>query len=945
VAFPTLATAETPARAQPGRRRNRRLEVSLAAAAVMFIGWLLSGIGTAWTRMAVDDLAYVAASSVAATACWRAHTRRRNHHTGWAWLGTGCLIWLGAAVVWAVYELVLGQVAPFPSYADIGFVGYAVPVIVGVTRFRRSSGRFWSRWRVALDWAVIGGCLLLTSMLWVLGPVFHGTSGAFVRIDAIAYPLADVAVASIMITRCMVFAQARRPVWVPLSAGLLVLALTDSLYVAATYAGNYHPGGLLDGGWVVSFLLVALAALAAPLDDPTSAAQEIETPTYLQRLLPYVTMAIAGVSLWAHRSEVHGNGRELWLAVPLLLAIAARQLFVVADYTTLARDLTAAVARRTTELAQREQWWRELVQNLSDVVVVIDAAGRVIYCSPQLETALGIPTDELQDAGELASYVHPDDLEAALAEVEPVLEGRNRQGFSECRLRRADGRWSWFEVTALGHLESAALDGTVITLHDVSERRRLTDRLAHQAYHDALTGLPNRAFLMQRIEQALAHRVAVPFALMLIDLDDFKVINDRHGHASGDLVLEVVGRRLEATVRVEDTVARLGGDEFAVLVSGSVEDIRATANRIADRIAQPVVTSGRRFLVRASVGVVFADEGESETAHSLLSHADIALYEAKAREKGSVVLMNAAERDVAAKQVYLREQIAQPVLHEFHVVYQPIVDLANGQLRGVESLLRWRHPDLGYVPPDIFIPMAEYGGSIQILGWHVLQTALAQLADWSRIVPDHRLATGVNVSVRQLDEPGFASRLLALIDDFGVVPDQLVLEITEQALAVDFETAVAVVAELRDGGVSVAVDDYGTGYSSLRYLHRFAADVVKVDRSFIANLSGSVHTQKIVRSVIEMADSLDVQSIAEGIETVTQLELVRALGCELGQGYLFSKPVEADEITEILRERTSLFPPGSPAPPMPAFPVVPRPRSEREMHAQQRAAQPASRSS
>jgi predicted signal transduction protein with EAL and GGDEF domain len=347
-------------------------------------------------------------------------------------------------------------------------------------------------------------------------------------------------------------------------------------------------------------------------------------------------------------------------------------------------------------------------------------------------------------------------------------------------------------------------------------------------------------------------------------------------------------------------VARLGGDEFALLMRGSADHVRKTADRLIAEITKPVVAGGRRFLVRASIGVVFAAEDEVETPHSMLSHADIALYEAKARDKGGIVVIEGHERDAAAKQVHLREQIAQPDLDQFSVVYQPIVDLATGWIRGVESLMRWNHPDLGSVPPDDFIPMAEAGGSIQLLGWHVLEETCAQLVRWKELAPDHRLAVGVNISSRQLDEPGFAGRVLALIAEHDIDPAQIVLELTEQSLALDFETAVDVVAELRAGGVSVAVDDYGTGYSSLRYLHRFDADVVKIDRSFIANLEGSLHTQKIVRSVMDMAISLDLQSIAEGIETPAQLELTRALGCELGQGYLFSPPVRAEEISAML---------------------------------------------
>jgi diguanylate cyclase (GGDEF)-like protein len=434
----------------------------------------------------------------------------------------------------------------------------------------------------------------------------------------------------------------------------------------------------------------------------------------------------------------------------------------------------------------------------------------------------------------------------------------------------------------------------------VSERRVLTDRLAYEASHDSLTGLPNRALLMRRTESALAQPEEQPCALLLIDLDDFKMINDRHGHSSGDRVLEIIGRRLRATVRAEDTVARLGGDEFALLMRATPDEVGQTAERLIAEIEKPVVSEGRRFLVRASVGVVFAADTDSETPQSMLSHADIALYEAKANDKGGVVLIAGQERDVAAQRLHLREEIAAPDLDQFGVVYQPIVDLRSGQIRGVEALMRWRHPELGAVPPDDFIPMAEAGGSIQVLGWHVLSEACAQLAAWKRAVPEHRLAIGVNISCRQLDEPGFAERVHQLVAAYGLDPEQLVLELTEQSLALDFETAVEVVARLRAGGVSVAVDDYGTGYSSLRYLHRFDADVVKIDRSFIAYLAESLHTQKIVASVMDMARSLDLQSIAEGIETPAQMRLVRELGCELGQGYLFSRPVEADEISRML---------------------------------------------
>ena len=892
------------------RTRRYGVEVGVAVlATAAFLAWLLSDLGTPQTRGLVGVCLYVVVPLVAAGASRSAHRARKGRHDGWAWIAAGCVVWSLGGVVWTGYAL-LGQPAAHPSYADIFFLGYAVPVGVGILRFPRGSRRPWRRWRLALDSLVTAGSLLLCSAVWVLAPVLDGTPWTLARIDALAYPVLDVVLASLVLSRAMVLPHIRRPMWAPLAAGLVTLAATDSCYAASALRGEFRPGGLLDIGYVAAFLLVTLAA-RAPEPAPRASAdgRAPGTPTVGQQLVPYVAVLLAAAAV-VSSLVTHHPTPLLWLAVPLLVCVAVRQVVAVADHVSVESHLAHAVARRTAQLRHREQWWRDLVQNLTDVVLVLDPGGRVRYCSSSVTAALGA-WPRLDTLDGLVTLVHPDDRAPALASIRPVVVGERRRDRVECRVRHRDGRWVWFEVTAVGQISEGALEGAVVTLHDVSERRQLLDRLSHQAHHDALTGLPNRALLMERVDAALQGPSPASFALLLLDLDDFKLINDRHGHSAGDAVLEVVGRRLRSVVGAgdpADTVARLGGDEFCLLVHGSAKRAWSVAERVREELSRPVLVGGRCFPVGASVGIVLAGDctgdavpGREESAQALLSHADIALYEAKGKGKGTAVLIQGRERAKAAQQVQLREQVAEPDLDQFSVVYQPVVDLTTGQMRGVEALLRWSHPELGQVSPEAFIPMAEQCGSIQTLGWYVLRQACEQLAEWTREVPDHRLAVGVNASIRQLDEPAFADRLLGLVHGYGVQPDQVVLELTEQALAVDFETAVSVVAELRDGGVSVAVDDYGTGYSSLRYLHRFAADVVKIDRSFVANAAESGHTQKIVRSVLHMAESLDLQSIAEGIETPAQLELVRALGCDLGQGYLFSRPVPAAAITQMLR--------------------------------------------
>ena len=885
----------------------RRFAVAAMAAVGLgagYLAWLLSGSGSVHTDAVVSDGIFVVAPLVAAAAVWRAHVRHRARHSAWGWIALGCLTWAAASLVFAGYQVIGGRTAPLPSPADIGYVGYAVPMVIGLLRFPGVEGNGWSRWRSVLDGLVVAFCLLLSSALLVLDPVIESTTAEpWTRIVALCYPLADVTVASLVLARCLLLPDTRRRIWVQLSLGLLVLSVTDSIYVSETSRGQFTPGTPLDLGWYVAFALIGLSALV-PV-DPAERSTSETGPGFVRQLIPSAAIGLAFVTCLLDPGSLAGG--HWWFLGIALVFVVARKLVVAADQVVEARDLTDAVDRRTAQLRHREQWWQDVVSNLTDVVIVVDHEGRLVYCSPSVNSVLG-HWPQLETAAELNSQVHPEDSPKVQAAIRPVLDGTRRHGFAECRVKRADGGYAWFEVQAVAQMARAALEGAVLTLHDISERRELTDRLMHQAHHDSLTGLPNRTLLMERIVEALSRPGERSFGLLLLDLDDFKVINDRHGHASGDVVLDVIGERLMAAVRRGDTVARLGGDEFALLVHGSTEEIRVVAERMAKQIAEPVVVGGRSFLVRASIGIVLADDSSTESAASLLSHADIALYEAKARDKGGVVMIAGPERDDAAQQVHLREQISQPDLAQFHVVYQPIIDLVSGQMRGVEALLRWNHPDLGPVPPDVFIPMAEHGGSISVLGWHVLDEACAQLARWHADHPERRLAMGINASVRQLDEPGFARRLLEVVDSHGLARDQVVLELTEQSLAIDFETAVEVVAELRAGGVSVAVDDYGTGYSSLRYLDRFDADVVKIDRSFVWNVVESVHTQKIVRSVMHMAESLDLQSIAEGIETHEQLEVVRALGCELGQGYLFSRPVPADEISAMLADPAATWP-------------------------------------
>ncbi|GAB3598572.1 bifunctional diguanylate cyclase/phosphodiesterase [Angustibacter peucedani] len=456
------------------------------------------------------------------------------------------------------------------------------------------------------------------------------------------------------------------------------------------------------------------------------------------------------------------------------------------------------------------------------------------------------------------------------------------------------------------HAASSRDHRVLVTALEASEQAARAETLV-----DPLTGLANRRGLLDFLERSLVDVGSHPVGVAMVDLNDFKDVNDTHGHETGDLLLRECARRLLDVVPPGGVVARLGGDEFAVCQPRVVDGGHPLAATVAAAFDEPILVGRRPFTVRPSVGVVLDERtpgtARAKDSHHLLAHADVAMYQAKAdkdlRQAPAVVLTGSARRRAAAM-IRLREEISAPDLGQFHVLYQPVVDLRTGQVRGVEALLRWRHPDLGEVSPAQFVPMAEQVGSMPRLGEHVLEQTAAQLARWAELAPDVRLAAGVNLSPRELGDPALADRVLETWARHGLVTDQLVLEITEGALMEDLELAAAFVTTLRGHGVSVAIDDYGTGYSSLRYLRRFDADVLKIDREFVGSLVADGRTEALVRSVVELAAALDLQTIAEGIETVEQLRACQALGCELAQGYLFSRPVPADEITALLLQGT-----------------------------------------
>lgn len=595
-------------------------------------------------------------------------------------------------------------------------------------------------------------------------------------------------------------------------------------------------------------------------------------------------------------AQIHSRVREATLLTfgvsgAIGLALAA----LIITVATLRRRAVRGRAEREAAL-RGERRLQALARHGSDLITVLAPDGTVLYEAGAVQDLLGYEPAELEGR-KLSEWLHPADTPvlAALCNV-----GEGSSPARELRLRRRDGHYCTCEARATSLLGDQLWNGIVLNVWDVTERKELEERLRHQAFHDGLTSLANRVLFNERLEHALVRgaRTGSAVSLLLIDLDDFKSINDSLGHPVGDELLLATARRLDETMRGADTVARLGGDEFGVILDGtpsSAEDERAAA-RILAALARPFELGGGCFPVSASIGIARAGPGEGE-ADRLVRDADLAMYAAKSERQGSFAVYRDDMHGVSEERLQLKVELLGDLSAggQLDLHYQPVVALEDGTVVGFEALLRWNHPRHGALAPDEFIPLAEETGAIVQIGNWALRRACAQAREWHEH-GGRDLFVSVNVSARQLQEDGIADQVGGALRESGLAPERLVLEVTESQLMRDVERAVAGLCAARELGVRVAIDDFGSGYSSLSQLRRLPADVLKVDREFTSAAEGA----GMLSAVIEIGESLELATIAEGIETPEQLRQLRALGYAYGQGFLFSKPVPASAVAALL---------------------------------------------
>jgi diguanylate cyclase (GGDEF)-like protein/PAS domain S-box-containing protein len=568
------------------------------------------------------------------------------------------------------------------------------------------------------------------------------------------------------------------------------------------------------------------------------------------------------------------------------------------------RHVSLSEARLALEHRSEERL-RALVEHSSDVITVVDSQLNVTWQSPSIAQLLGHDPEELLGA-KITDLVHPDDV----PDVEQLTTDTRGTVTLGARFQHVDGDWRHLEAIAEDRLEDPAVEGIVLSMRDVTARKALEDELRHQAFHDSLTGLANRALFEDRLVHALARarRNHEPVAVLFLDLDDFKTINDSLGHEAGDELLRAVAIRIAGVVRVADTAARLGGDEFAVLAETLVDEdeARTVAARLLEAIALPFDVDGRELRVSASVGLAWSDG--SLGVKELMRDADTAMYAAKDSGKNTAQVFETGMHRRVLDRLELTGELQQALDHgQFELDYQPVVNLQTGEIYGVEALVRWAHPQRGRIAPNDFIPLAEETGLIVPLGAWILRTACEQASRWNRDLPHRPTVTiGVNVSTRQLHDPRFPEIVREALADSGMPPSSLALEITESLLPEDGTAVVEQLAQLEALGVHIAVDDFGTGYSALSRLHHFPIDTVKIDRSFISGIESDPGKARLVQGIVSLAESLNLVVVAEGIELPEQAEQLRSMRAHYGQGYLFSRPVAPERLFSLLQDPDAL---------------------------------------
>jgi diguanylate cyclase (GGDEF)-like protein/PAS domain S-box-containing protein len=713
---------------------------------------------------------------------------------------------------------------------------------------------------------------------------------------------------------CLYFSQGKERLMVFFESS--VASLSAFLIV---WAIRLKFGMVVEPGQDVSLHLFKALFLAVIIQALVSTTQSVLDEAYLIKesiwrkwgaiyfwtFLTHLGGAIAAcLSAWI----IISAGNTIFVTTVILCAIA---LFTWLSYRKNTKILVLPSEHHGANRRDNSERFRSAFDNAAIGMALVTPQGRWLQVNASLCKLLGYSAQELM-AIDYLNVIHSSDLSPALANFKELLRGRIRSCQMEKRYLHKSGHEVWGLWSAsLAHDAHTRTPNLIFQIQDITDRKQAEERLHHDAFHDALTGLPNRALFVDHVKLAIARlqrREDQTFAVLYLDLDRFKVVNDSLGHMGGDQLLVGIARRLENCLRPGDTIARMGGDEFTVLLEdiGDGSTINQIAERIQSELSAPFNLSGREVFTTVSMGIALSSR-EYERPEDILRDADTAMYRAKGLGKARHEMFDTGMHSQALKLLQLETDLRRALERkEFMVVYQPIMSLETGLLCGFEALIRWPHPERGLISPIDFIPLAEETGMIVQIGEWVLREACEQMHRWQVVFPTEPAAfMCVNLSVKQFSQQDLIEKVAAILQETKLAPTSLKLEITESAVMENVETATRMLTELRELGVQLAMDDFGTGYSSLSNLHRFPINTLKIDRSFITRMVENNENAEIVRTISGLAQNLGMDVVAEGVETREQLEILRSLGCKYGQGYFFSKPLDTQSAEAFICETYS----------------------------------------
>ncbi|MFJ2671036.1 putative bifunctional diguanylate cyclase/phosphodiesterase [Streptomyces sp. NPDC087525] len=876
------------------------------------LGW-----GSHELALFMGDFGLSLAAAIAAVSCFfYARGRGSRFKPAWLLFSFSSAMASGGNAVWGWYEVILDEPVPSPSLADLFFLCFAPPAIVGllVLAKRPVSRAGWLC--LALDSWLIGGSLLTLSWSLALARTAHFQGESVTQAAlSLAYPLLDIVLVSMVLALHFRRATGSRSAVNTAIAALALTVLCDALFTSPLLRETYRSGQLLDAGWFAGSLLLAYAPWGmrrVPESPPPP--RHPRTPSRpiagsLAALTPYLAAAVCTLGILYNVIEGRRVDRVVVLTgCAVVLALVVRQGIMLVDNIAL-----------THELAQKENHFRSLVQGSSDVIMIAAPSGILRYVSPAATGVYGREAEDLVGA-ELASIIHPDDLGRVVHEVRRFLAAPPSEEPTtriECRFRSGAGDWLNVESTVNRHQ-----GGLIFNSRDVTERVRLQAQLQHNAEHDPLTDLPNRALFTERVRQALSGRRTTDpgTAVLFIDLDGFKGVNDRLGHQVGDELLILAAHRLQDSVRAGDTAARLGGDEFAAIVLGDGNDdltarehqVHEIADRLRLTLSQPYRIDGNDVRVAASIGIAFAEPGITPT--ELMRNADLAMYRAKAAGKNRVELYAPQMQADVVRKTELATRL-RTALHdgEFALLHQPVVHLTTGRVSAVAAQARWRSAQGILFTPAEFLRAGDDSDRTAELGRWLLEEAVSHAVERARI--GHPVPVAVRLPARRLlDKSLPLGSIESLLSRHGLPSGALMIELSDSDPRASLDELEHRLIALRRLGVRIALDGFGSGYAAISALRRLPVDVLKLDRGLVEGVVESARLHKITAGLLRIAGDLGMQSVADGVDVPEQVLALRAMGCTHGQGMAFSGPLDEYRLRRALLAGTYPLPDGAAQP-------------------------------